>query len=111
MESVSWPPGRYEIGANGRVFCDGTYIGQSVHLLATAVAHWRRTLPSSHRVSAVVVVHPAAEGPVALPSPPPAGGWSLAQDAVHHIGHRLTPFTWPSDAVVAQLVTATDDPV
>ena len=30
IESVAWPPGRYQARADDRIHCDGTYIGQSV---------------------------------------------------------------------------------
>src|SRR5215471_8434070 len=36
VESVAWPPGRYETSADGRILCDGVYIGQSVQALRTA---------------------------------------------------------------------------
>jgi hypothetical protein len=60
VESVAWPPGRYETDAHGRIYCDGTYIGQSVSPLTAAVSFWRQKLPKRHHVSAVVVVHLAA---------------------------------------------------
>jgi hypothetical protein len=57
LESVAWPPGRYQAGWDGRLYCDDVYIGQTVAPLLAAVRHWRRTLPRWHRVSAMVVVH------------------------------------------------------
>jgi hypothetical protein len=83
VESVAWPPGRYEAGPDGRIHCDGTYIGQSVQGLRSAAGQWAGLLPRNHRVMAVVVVHPAGKGEIALP----AGGrkdlaWVLADDAI-----------------------------
>jgi hypothetical protein len=83
VESVSWPPGRYEAGQDGRIHCDGTYIGQSTAALRTVARQWAALLPRNHRVMAVVVVHPAGKGEIALP----AGGrkdlaWVLADDAI-----------------------------
>jgi hypothetical protein len=83
VESVAWPPGRYEAGPDGRIHCDGTYIGQSVQALRSAAGQWAGLLPRNHRVMAVVVVHPAGKGEIALP----AGGrkdlaWVLADDAI-----------------------------
>src|SRR5215472_15833284 len=42
VESVAWPAGRYETDPQGRIHCDGTYIGQSVHSLTTAIGCWRQ---------------------------------------------------------------------
>jgi hypothetical protein len=83
VESVAWPPGRYEAGPDGRIHCDGMYIGQSVQALRSAAGQWAGLLPRNHRVMAVVVVHPAGKGEIALP----AGGrkdlaWVLADDAI-----------------------------
>jgi hypothetical protein len=83
VESVAWPPGRYEAGPDGRIHCDGTYIGQSVQALRSAAGQWAGLLPRNHRVMAVVVVHPAGKGEIALPT----GGrkdlaWVLAGDAI-----------------------------
>ena len=68
VESVAWPPGRYHQEADGRIHCDGTYIGQSVLPLVNAVRYWRDALPRGHRVRALVVLSPTAEGDLALPA-------------------------------------------
>jgi hypothetical protein len=82
VEAVAWPSGRYATTAGGRVHCDGTYIGQSVGPLLASAAHWRRTLPPGHRVGAVVVVHPAADGEPVLPYAGIGGlTWTLARQA------------------------------
>jgi len=83
VESVAWPPGRYEAGADGRIRCDGVYIGQSVQPLRTAARQWAGLLPRNHRVMAAVVVHRTAKGEMTLP----AGGpkdltWVLADNAI-----------------------------
>ena len=83
VEAVAWPSGRYATASGGRVHCDGTYIGQSVGPLLASVAHGRRLLPRGHRVGAVVVVHPAADGEPVLPGPGTGDlAWTLARDAV-----------------------------
>ena len=114
VESVAWPTGRYHVGPDGGVFCDGTYIGQSVGPLVASVRHWRRRLPAAHRVSAVVVVHPATDGTVVLPRPMPRPlrddvAFTLAREAADHIGGCLTPHQTTSLAVIAELVAATED--
>lgn len=83
VESVAWPPGRYEAGPDGRIHCDGTYIGQSTAALRTVARQWAGLLPRNHRVMAAVVVHRAAKGEITLP----AGGpkdltWVLADNAI-----------------------------
>lgn len=83
VESVAWPPGRYEAGPDGRIHCDGTYIGQSTAALRTVARQWAALLPRNHRVMAVVVVHPAGKGEITLPT----GGrkdlaWVLADNAI-----------------------------
>jgi hypothetical protein len=86
IEAVAWPPGRYDLDADGRIHCDGVYIGQSVGPLTAAVRHWRGRLPLGHRVSALVIVHPAGQGELALPD---AIGrdlaWALGCDALRDI--------------------------
>jgi hypothetical protein len=90
IESVSWPPGCYETAADGHVHCDGTYIGQSARPLTATVRHWRESLPKSHHVSAVVVVHAAAEGQVTLPAATPGDlAWVRAEDAVRDVRQRI----------------------
>lgn len=112
VESVAWPPGRYEMAANGQIHCNGTYIGQSVRPLLAAVRHWRDRLGRRHHVSAVIVVHPAAaEGEITL-SVTAQDTLTLvhAGDAARHIGRRLLrgPQTVSRD-LVAALIAATDD--
>jgi len=112
IESVAWPPGRYETAENGRIHCDGTYIGQSVRPLIAAVEHWRKILPKSHRVSAVIVVHAAAEGDITLPAAT-AGDlvWVRADDAISDMRQRiLCGRQAVSRSLVAALIAATADP-
>lgn len=66
VESVAWPPGRYETAGDGRIHCDGTYIGQSVRPLLAAVQQWQDHLGKRYYVSAVLVVHTDAEGEIML---------------------------------------------
>jgi hypothetical protein len=112
VESVAWPPGRYETAGNGRIHCDGTYIGQSVRPLLAAVQHWRRTLPKGHHVSAVIVVHHAGEGDIKLPAATPGDlVWLLADNAVPDIRQRLLRGRQAlSRNLLAALIAATADP-
>jgi hypothetical protein len=111
IESVAWPPGRYRTAPDGRICCDGTYIGQSVGPFLAAVGQWRRSVPRSHEVSAMIVVHPCADGDISLPAP--ASGdlaWVRAEDAYHDIRQRLAcgrPTV--SKYLVAALISATED--
>ena len=89
IESVAWPPGSYSTESNGHVLCDGTYIGQSVSQLVAAVRHWRRVLPRTHRVGALVVVHPAGGDPCSLPAATAELAWTRAADATEVVGGRL----------------------
>ncbi len=108
VESVAWPPGRYAAEATGRIYCGGTYIGQSVRPLLDAVRYWRQILPSGHRVSALVVVHPTTAGDLALPPTTRGLTWSHADDAVRDIRGRLTGVRQAiSMKAVAALVAAT----
>lgn len=111
VESVAWPPGHYAATAAGRIHCDGVYIGQSVRPLLTAAQMWREALPRGHRVSAVVVVHLATSGELALPVPTrPDLGWTRASGAVHDIRAHLPREPQPvSISAVAALVAATAD--
>jgi hypothetical protein len=91
LESVAWPPGRYEAAADGRIRCDGVYIGQSAGALRATVRQWAELLPRNHHVMAVVVVHPAGCGEIAIP--PDRGrevGWVLAGSAVTELRRRMT---------------------
>jgi hypothetical protein len=90
VDSVAWPPGRYTASLAGRIHCDGVYIGQSVVPLIAAVGHWRDILPPDHRVSAFVVVHPAARGDLALPAAVTGDlAWAPADQAARAIRARL----------------------
>lgn len=109
VESVSWPPGRYQEGQAGRIHCDGMYIGQSVLPLVNAARYWRVTLPRGHRVSALVVVHPTGEGDLVLPAGTAAElAWTSAGDAAAAIQARLPRGRPPASArAVAALIAAT----
>lgn len=111
IESVAWPPGRYVATATGQIHCDGSYIGQSVGPLANAVRHWREILPPDHRVSGVIVVHPTAEGDLALPTTMVRDlVWTRAEQAARLIRTRLPRDGRPvSVRVVAALLAATGD--
>ena len=111
VESVAWPPGRYETMPGGRVVCDDVYIGQSVRPLVRAVGQWRAALPRGHRVSAVVVVHPAGEGPVTLPAGRPGElTWVLAGEAIQDLRRRVVRGRQTvSRSAVAALLAATGD--
>lgn len=108
VESVAWPPGRYATTSAGLIYCDGMYIGQSVHPLITAIRRWQACLPNGHYVSAVVVVHPMGDGEMTLP---PALAqdvtWTRSRDAVRdiraHLPHRAQP---ASAAAIAALIGA-----
>jgi len=109
VESVAWPPGSYDAAATGLIYCDGTYIGQSVRPLMDAVRYWRATLPPGHWVSALVVVHATAAGDLTLPASRARGlAWASADDAVHDIRARLCRVRQAiSIRAVAALVAAT----
>jgi hypothetical protein len=108
VESVAWPPGRYTAEVTGRIYCDGTYIGQSVRPLMDAVRHWRGILPPGHRVSALVVVHPTTAGDLALPATTRGLAWAHADDAVRDIRAHLSRAPQAiSMKAVAALVAAT----
>jgi len=90
VESVAWPPGAYDTTDDGRIHCDGVYIGQSVRPLLTALLYWRKTLPQDHGVCAVVVVHPVSDGLLSLPTTRMrAITWTSADNAVHVILHQF----------------------
>ncbi|HXQ47856.1 MAG TPA: hypothetical protein VN806_14650 [Caulobacteraceae bacterium] len=111
IESVAWPPGNYETEADGRIHCDGTYIGQSVRPLIAAVQRWRAALPRRHHVSAMVVVHSATEGVITLPTAPPGDvTWVHAGDAVPAIRQHVSRGGKAvSRNLVAALIAATAD--
>jgi hypothetical protein len=108
VESVAWPPGRYHVVA-GRIHCDGLYTGQSVRPLIGTVRRWRESLPPGHRVGAMVVVHPTAEGDLALPAATArVVAWTRAGDAVPDIRGRLSRRRQPASIrAVAALLAAT----
>jgi hypothetical protein len=111
VESVAWPPGRYVTAANGRIYCDGAYIGQSVRPLLAAIGHWRETLPPGHWVRALVIVHPTIEGELVLPPPTsPDLAWACAHNAISVIQARLPRGRQPvSNRAIAALVAATEE--
>jgi hypothetical protein len=111
VESVAWPPGSYRIAPSGDVLCDDVYIGQSVGPLRDAVRHWRRTLPRGCRVTAKVVVHPAADGQVALPGNADGDvSWLLACEAEADLRRHISVDPRePHRSTVAALVSATAD--
>ncbi|HEY7144276.1 MAG TPA: hypothetical protein VH637_08515 [Streptosporangiaceae bacterium] len=109
VESVAWPPGRYAAAANGRIYCDGAYTGQSVRPLLAAVRYWRATLPPRHQVRALIVVHLITEGALALPSAGPDLGWIRADDAASGLRVFLPRRRQAiSSGAVAVLVAATE---
>jgi hypothetical protein len=90
VESVAWPSGHYVTAENGRIHCDGTYIGQSVRQLVVTVQQWRRILPRNHRVSAVIVVYAAAGCDIKLPAGAPGDlAWVHADGAIRAIRQRI----------------------
>jgi hypothetical protein len=112
VESVAWPPGRYAAAATGRIYCDGTYIGQSVRPLTDAVRYWREILPAGHRVSALVVVHLTTAGDLGLPATTSRGlAWARAEDAVPDIRARLSrvPLGISMKAVAALVAATAED--
>jgi len=111
VESVAWPPGHYETMPGGRICCDDVYIGQSVRPLRRAVRQWRAVLPRGHRVSAMVVVHPAGEGTLTLPPGLPGElTWVLAGEAIQDLRRRVVRGRQAvSRRAVAALLAATAD--
>ena len=91
VESVAWPPGRYEADPDGRILCDGIYIGQSVQALRTVARQWAGLLPRNHRVMAAVVVHRTAKGEITLPTSRPEDlTWVLADNAIAELRPCIT---------------------
>jgi hypothetical protein len=111
VESVAWPAGCYETATTGRIHCDGTYIGQSVRPLLATVQHWRDSLPKSHHVSAVIVVHAAADAEVRLPAATPGDlAWVRAEDAIGDLQQRILRGRQDvSRYLIAALIAATAD--
>lgn len=108
VESVAWPPGWYDTETDGRINCDGVYIGQSAGPLVEAVVRWRALLPIGHRVKAVVVVHRSTDGDLRLPASGEIG-WVLAEDAVRDLRELLPHRRQTSVRAVAALIAATAD--
>jgi hypothetical protein len=108
VESVAWPGGRYELDEDGRIRCDGIHIGQSVVTLMAAVRYWRGVLPRSHRVSALIVVHPAGTGEPRLPAGTVVDlAWTTADDVLALISERVPRRPAVSTRSFAALVAAT----
>jgi hypothetical protein len=107
IESVTWPPGSYSTDLDGRVRCDNVVIGQSVEPLVGAVRQWRRTLPRTHRVAAVVVVHPTDAGPYDLPRDSPDVVFTLGDDAVRTFRQYVPSRPHMSRTAIAALAAAT----
>jgi hypothetical protein len=103
VESVAWPPGWYRTGADGRIHCDGQYIGQSVEDLLAAIRSVQAALPRRHRVSALVVVYRTGTGRYALPTATGELAWMLAGEAPRYLAERLArdPVTVSRHAVAA----------
>ena len=58
--------------------------------MVNAVRYWRDALPRGHRVDALVVVYPTAEGDLALPATVAEElAWTRACDAVRTLRARL----------------------
>jgi hypothetical protein len=111
IETVAWPPGHYVTAENGRIHCDGTYIGQSARQLIATVQHWRKILPKNHHVSAVIVVHASSCGEIELPTAAPGDlVWVHADGAIGAIRQRiLRGRPAVSRNLVAALIAATAD--
>ena len=109
IESVVWPPGRYETAVGGRICCDGTYTGQSAGPFLAALRQWRKTVPQGHDVSAIIVVH-ARGGAIRLPACPTRDlVWVRAEDAMGDMGQRLARSRQrASSALLAALIAATE---
>ncbi len=108
VATVVWPPGRYHMAADGRVHCDGVYIGQSIQPLRAAVRVWRDRLPG-HRVGVVVVVHRAGPGDYSLPAHVPGEiDWTMAEDAVDGLQAGRAGHGGVSRAALCALATATE---
>ena len=90
IESVAWPPGRYELLADGRICCDGTYIGQSSAPFLAAVRQWRTTVPQDHKVSGMIIMHGGAGADISpLAAADRALAWVRAENAVLEVRRRL----------------------
>ena len=99
VESVAWPVGGYTTTPQGRVLCDGTYIGQSVRPLLGACRRLHRVLPR-HRVAAAVVVHPCGPGTLTLPqAAPPALLWLPPDEVRRRVSRQLRTAYCHSDTI------------
>jgi hypothetical protein len=111
VESVAWPPGQYQVDHDGRLRCDGRYIGQSVDLLLAAVRYWKAALPRSHRVTAIVVIHRTGPGRYALPATLSSEiEWAEPETALGTLRARTAGRRNVSAHVLAALATATLSP-
>jgi hypothetical protein len=111
IESVAWPSGRYEIMADGRICCDGTYTGQSVRPFLSALTQWRKIAPVGHHVSAIIIVHTRADEDVSLPGEVADDlAWVRAGEVISDIGRRLpSSHERVSTYLLAVLISATAD--
>ena len=111
IESVAWPPGRYESLADGRICCDGTYIGQSAAPFLAAARQWRKALPVDHQVSAVIIVHGGAAADISLlAAADRALAWVRAENAVLEVRRRLAHgLELASASLLEALFQALDD--
>jgi hypothetical protein len=108
VESVAWPPGEYRTDADGRIRCDGRYIGQSVAPLIAAVRQWRTLLPHWHRVSALVVVHQSSQAGYSLPAANSLClAWSRPESVVSDIRERLPSHPRINANLLVSLAAAT----
>jgi hypothetical protein len=110
VTGVVWPAGEYEVDPDGRIRCDGVYIGQSVQPLRDAARWWRERLPGRHKVGAMVVVHPDGPGGYTLPGSAWRDlDWAMADSAVERLRSRCAggPRTVSGPALGA-LTAATD---
>jgi hypothetical protein len=110
VESVAFPAGTYQTAADGRIRCDGVYIGQSVAPLSATIRQWRTVLPTDHRVEALIVVHSTAGNGCELPDASPDLAWVRADDTVREIRCRIPRWRPVSRRAVAALVAATPAP-
>jgi hypothetical protein len=90
IESVAWPPGRYEFLADGRICCDGIYIGQSAAPFLAAVRQWRTTVAQDQKVSGMIIMHGDAGADISLlAAADRALAWVRAENAVLEVRRRL----------------------
>jgi hypothetical protein len=107
VESVAWPTGVYRARGDGRIECDGLYIGQSVEPLLDEVRLWRQLLPRGHQVSALVVVHEVDGADPTLPVAGPDLDWVRAGRAQAALRERVGHQRVDDPRTVAALIAAT----